>query len=87
MDLSGKGNHAAQSNPDAQPVRINDRMEFDGNDIMQISKDPFHDLQEPAVVVVAKWNQRADWGNSLQGMTQGIPLPVGVFDSMIILPN
>ena len=66
-DLSGKGNHAVQSNPDAQPVRINDRVEFDGNDIMQISKDPFRGLQEPAVVVVAKWNQGAGWANTLAG--------------------
>ncbi|MDG1173886.1 MAG: hypothetical protein P8M67_06285, partial [Opitutales bacterium] len=66
-DLSGKGNHATQSNPTAQPVRINDRVEFDGTDIMQISKDPFRGLQEPAVVVVAKWNSSVSWGNSLAG--------------------
>ncbi|MEK9895871.1 MAG: cadherin domain-containing protein, partial [Burkholderiaceae bacterium] len=66
-DLSGKGNHAVQSNPDAQPVRINDRIEFDGNDIIQIYKYPLHDLQDPAVVVVAKWNQSVNWCNTLVG--------------------
>ncbi|MDA9120257.1 hypothetical protein N9J83_09005, partial [Opitutales bacterium] len=72
-DLGGKGNHAVQSNPDAQPVRINDRVEFDGNDIMQISKDPFRGLQEPAIVVVAKWNQSMGWGNTMVSYHNGNP--------------
>ena len=82
-----RGTTRCQSNPDAQPVRINDRIEFDGNDIMQISKDPFKESSGTCSGSGGEMEPELVLGNSLAGYDSMNAQAGGVFDSMIVLSN
>ncbi|MEJ6621952.1 MAG: hypothetical protein QNL93_08405, partial [Opitutae bacterium] len=64
-DKSGNANHATQSISASKPTysSTNQKITFDGNDILKVSNDPFNGLQEPATIAVVKWNALSTWGN------------------------
>ena len=68
-DKSGNGNHATQTTTSAKPTysSTDKKLSFDGGDILQVTNDPFHGLQEPAVFAVLKWNALSTWGNTVAG--------------------
>jgi hypothetical protein len=77
-DKSGNGNHAVQSGGLQQPAHDADAQAivFDGNDIMQVTNDPYKNLQNFAVLAVGKWNATsannnafASWASAGTGQT------------------
>ena len=71
-DKSGNNNHATQSNDALKPTwNSAGYVQFTGNiaggDIMQVTNDPFRDLQNPAIIAVAKYYDPngQTWSNAL----------------------
>ena len=65
-DLSGRGNHAKQPESTHQPTLVEDRIQFDGNDILQVRDDALRH-SSPGIIVVAKWDASVTWGNTIAG--------------------
>ena len=49
-----------------QPTLVEDRIEFDGNDILQVRDDALRH-SSPGIIVVAKWDASVSWGNTIAG--------------------
>jgi hypothetical protein len=64
-DKSGNGNHAIQPTGSLQPFydSLNEEMDFDGDDIMQVTNDAFRDLQNFGVISVQRWISSTNGGN------------------------
>jgi PBP1b-binding outer membrane lipoprotein LpoB len=64
-DKSGHGNHAIQENTSMQPTLNEMQLDFDSDDIFEISNDPINGLQNPCVVIVGKFNNPRRWDNTM----------------------
>jgi hypothetical protein len=64
-DKSGNNNHATQSPGSLQPTydSVNNEITFDGSDILEVTNDPFKDLQNFAVLAVGQWTSSVENAN------------------------
>jgi hypothetical protein len=64
-DKSGNDNHATQPPGWLQPTydSVNNEITFDGSDILEVTNDPFKDLQNFAVLAVGQWTSSVENAN------------------------
>ena len=65
QDKSGNQNHATQAIESFKPQLGTNQVNFDGNKILQVENDPFNGIQNPTIIVLAKWTASSTWGNTL----------------------